>query len=88
MTSWSGREAQTLTRLTLETYGTVCHLCGGPGATTADHVIPRKHGGLNVLANLRPAHRSCNSARGAMLLAEWFATRRYAAAVVPPSRQW
>jgi 5-methylcytosine-specific restriction endonuclease McrA len=45
----------------------VCHLCGKGGADTVDHVIP-----LSVapelahdMANLRPAHKSCNSRRGA-----------------------
>ena len=52
----------------------MCHLCGGPSATTADHVIPRKHGGSNALSNLAPAHLSCNSARGSMTLEEWFAS--------------
>lgn len=61
---WGGRRAQRLTQLTLDTYGTTCHICGRPGATTADHLIPRSHGGLDTIANLRPAHKSCNSARG------------------------
>ena len=44
---WGGREATRLTELTLATYGNVCHLCGLPGATTADHVLPRSRGGDN-----------------------------------------
>jgi 5-methylcytosine-specific restriction endonuclease McrA len=31
---------------------------------TFDHVIPVSKGGTNDLQNIRPAHRSCNSARG------------------------
>lgn len=84
---WSGRYARTMTALCLETYGTVCHLCGGPGATTADHIIPRKHGGTNALSNLAPAHQSCNSARGAMTLEEWF-TRHPLRSRLAPSRSW
>lgn len=43
----------------------VCWLCGKSGATTVDHVIPVSHGGpLRDPANLRPAHLSCNTARG------------------------
>lgn len=47
---------------------TVCALCGKPGTRrdplTADHITPAAHGG-GAIGNLRPAHRSCNSARGA-----------------------
>lgn len=68
MGSWGGREAQRLTRLTLATYGTTCwlrwdHECTLV-ATTADHVVPRSHGGGHELENLRPACAHCNSARG------------------------
>lgn len=84
---WSGRKAQRLTALTLATYGTTCHLCGRPGASTADHLIAREHGGDNSLDNLRPAHGSCNSRRRSMPLDQWFA--RYPIAVAaPPSRNW
>lgn len=48
----------------------VCWLCGYPGATTVDHVIPlrvlRETGQMhlaNAVGNLRPAHLSCNSRR-------------------------
>lgn len=45
-----------------------CWICGRDGADTADHVIPLSEGGdLTSLLNLRPAHRSCNSRRGANL---------------------
>lgn len=47
---------------------TVCTLCGKAGTRrdplTADHVIPAALGG-GARGNLRPAHRSCNSSRGA-----------------------
>jgi len=55
--------------------GDKCHLCGkrvnmslsgmhqmGP---TVDHLLPIVAGGLDELANVRLAHRSCNVARGA-----------------------
>ena len=42
----------------------MCHLCGKAGADTADHIIPLFQGGTNDLDNLRPAHRTCNSAKG------------------------
>jgi 5-methylcytosine-specific restriction endonuclease McrA len=89
--SWetNSRRRSELVAQVLALKGTTCHLCRQPGATTADHRIPRHHGGLNVLDNLEPAHRSCNTARGTMSLEQWFAAhpvpRREA---LPPSRQW
>lgn len=89
MRVWSGRYARTWTAATLAHWGTVCHLCRKPGADSADHVQPRSRGGNDTLANLRPAHHGCNSLRGDMPLAEWFAQhpvpRREA---LPPSRSW
>ncbi|GAA4178970.1 HNH endonuclease signature motif containing protein [Gryllotalpicola koreensis] len=62
---WGGRKAQEYVQLTLQTYGTVCWLCGLPGATSADHVIPRSKGGaVYNLDNLGPAHERCNESRG------------------------
>ena len=47
----------------------ICWLCGRPGATTADHVVPLALGGHPYdEANLRAAHRSCNSRRGAAVV--------------------
>jgi 5-methylcytosine-specific restriction endonuclease McrA len=50
----------------------ICHICGQPGSwndprdpLTADHVVPRAKGGH--LSVLLPAHRSCNSRRGASI---------------------
>jgi 5-methylcytosine-specific restriction endonuclease McrA len=52
----------------------VCGLCGHPGSTTVDLIIPLSKGGDPLdPANLRPAHgvdgcpwcfRKCNSSRG------------------------
>ena len=61
---WAGRYAQAMTRLTLTTWGRVCHICGKPGATSADHLLPRSRCGTDAITNLRPAHRRCNSRRG------------------------
>lgn len=38
--------------------GTICHLCGHPGATVADHVIPKRERPDLVAdpSNMRPAH--------------------------------
>lgn len=48
---------------------TRCWICGHPARPddplTADHVIPRAHGGPNTRDNYRAAHASCNIRRGA-----------------------
>lgn len=44
--------------------GTVCHLCGAGGATSADHLIPASHGGPDEYWNLAPVHVRCNTQRG------------------------
>ncbi len=52
----------------------VCHLCGRPiGGQDwdVDHVVPVSRGGGDELANLRPAHASCNRARGAGAAVRW-----------------
>jgi 5-methylcytosine-specific restriction endonuclease McrA len=65
---WGGRKAQAYVVLCLDTYGRVCWLCRLPGATSADHVIPRAKGGaVYDLANLAPAHKKCNESRGSRL---------------------
>jgi 5-methylcytosine-specific restriction endonuclease McrA len=64
VTSPGGRKQSALTAEVLRLYGTVCALCGGEGADTKDHIIPRSLGGSDALDNLRPAHRRCNSRRG------------------------
>lgn len=52
----------------LRVKGTTCHLCGGPDADSADHMIPVAHGGTNHIDNLEPVHHSvwphCNIKRG------------------------
>lgn len=92
-TGWSwethSRRRNHLTALTLTTYGRTCHLCRGEGADSADHLIPRSKGGANELYNLRPAHRACNTARGDMELAQWFARNPVPHRdPLPPSREW
>lgn len=82
--AWGGRGARALVGLVLEHYGPRCHLCQlpitattGPDRPSADHLVPRSAGGTNDLANLRPAHLSCNMRRGAKpLTAELLAQLR------------
>lgn len=62
----------------------ICWLCGKPGATTVDHVVPvsklpHDHPLVRDPANLRPAHTSCNSARG---------NRTTKGPTLPTSRRW
>lgn len=84
---WGGRRVAQITAQVLAHYGTVCHLCGMPGANSVDHIIPRVHGGTDELPNLRPAHRSCNYSRGAMPMAQW-RERHPLPERAPPSREW
>ena len=62
-------------------YGNRCYLCRVDLATlpekdrTIDHVIPFNKGGTNWPANLRPACRSCNSAKSDKSLDEYLKTK-------------
>lgn len=84
--SWAGRYGQRMRALVLAHYGTTCHLCGQPGADSADHLVPRSRGGDDSLANLRPAHRTCNAARQNRSVDAF--RKRFPAAAAQPSRQW
>lgn len=62
-----GRRWRRLVEQVLREDGDTCWLCGGPGATSGDHVIP-----VSVdpdlefdRGNVRPAHVGCNKRRGA-----------------------
>lgn len=44
--------------------GGICHLCGDPGANTADHLVPHAHGGTDDPRNLAACHIGCNKRRG------------------------
>ena len=61
--------ARTVSRV-LRTKGTVCHLCGVSGSTSADHVVPVAFGGTNELANLEPCHPRFNTLRGTLSVGE------------------
>jgi 5-methylcytosine-specific restriction endonuclease McrA len=41
--------------------GGVCCLCGQSGADTAHHVVEKRKGGSDDLANLRAVHRGCHN---------------------------
>ena len=60
----------------------ICWLCGQPGSDTLDHIVPLSiapHLGESP-DNVAPAHRSCNSSRGARL--------PQSARPLPVSRDW
>ena len=62
----AGSRWRALRRQVLEA-SDVCWLCGKPGATEVDHVLPLSQFPelAHDLANLRPAHKTCNSSKGA-----------------------
>lgn len=73
----------------LAEYGDTCHLCGRPGADTADHLVPRAHWGTDSLDNLAPAHQHpCNQKRGTLPLEQWFELYPITPPTYTPSRDW
>lgn len=87
---WGGRKLARMRALVLATYGTTCHLCEQPGADTIDHLVPAceaPHLEFE-LRNMRPAHGSCNYARGARPLEQWFAQRETRRVHLAASRDW
>lgn len=47
-------------------YGNACAYCGASGPLTADHRVPLSRGGRNVIGNIVPACKSCNSRKHTM----------------------
>jgi len=73
----NGRRVRAYNAAVFAAYGSLCHLCGRAGADTVDHLKPvSTHPALRwSIENGRPAHRSCNSARGnAALTPSWSAS--------------
>ena len=62
----NGRRVAAYNAAVFGTYGRTCHLCGRPGADTVDHLVPTSVDPSMrwEVSNGRPAHWSCNSARG------------------------
>jgi 5-methylcytosine-specific restriction endonuclease McrA len=78
----SHKRRQAIVAAMVARYGLQCWLCGSlidPSQVTADHIVPDSRHGGHSLANLRPAHKSCNSARGA---------RQRRSGVMLTRRQW
>lgn len=62
----SGGAEQARARRVLRAYATVCHVCGRPGATEVDHVVPLAEGGADDETNLAPVHATpCHQAKTA-----------------------
>jgi hypothetical protein len=67
----SAKDWAELVELVFSEKGRECVYCDAPAATI-DHVVPVARGGSNHHANLVPACKTCNSAKGArLLLEEW-----------------
>ena len=72
--TWGGRAIAAWRAAVVAVYGTTCVLCGepidlrrrhpDPRSFSIEHLECRSHGGPDRLANMRPAHLGCNSARG------------------------
>jgi hypothetical protein len=52
-----------------------CCYCGATEHLAADHIIPRKEGGLDIGENLIWACRSCNSSKSAIDMLEWMQSK-------------
>lgn len=61
----NGWQQQTEARQVMRRDARVCHVCGQPGATQVDHVVPVAQGGPDTLANKAPIHVDCHNAKTA-----------------------
>jgi 5-methylcytosine-specific restriction endonuclease McrA len=76
------RDRRAFRRASQKVRGLPCHWCGRP-STELDHVVAIADGGAPYdTANLVPACRACNAARGAEV------ARRRASGAGHPSRRW
>lgn len=94
MTSRTGRPwTRTKARVIRRDHG-ICHLCGRPGADSADHLTPVAHGGsVYAMGNLAAAHSQCNKIRGVKSIEQARAviaarTATHAPTQRPPTWDW
>jgi 5-methylcytosine-specific restriction endonuclease McrA len=68
MPSRTGRPWQRKKARVIRRDGGICHLCGQPGADSADHLVPYSQGGTDAASNLAAVHHNaeprCNRIRG------------------------
>jgi 5-methylcytosine-specific restriction endonuclease McrA len=68
MPARTGRPWQRIKARVIRRDGGICHLCGQPGADSADHLVPWSQGGTDDMSNLAAAHHNtpphCNRKRG------------------------
>ena len=65
------RRHQKHRQMIMAKYEGICHICEKPYADAIDHVVPVAKGGSDHPDNLRPAHTTCNSKKGARSYPEW-----------------
>lgn len=58
-------------RSLLVAFDGMCAYCGTAPATSIDHFVPLKSGGLDDFANIAPACRRCNSRKGSLDPKDW-----------------
>lgn len=66
-------------RASIRRSGAACHVCGlpidytlphlDPGAFVVDHLVPLHRDGPDTIANKAAAHRACNAAKAARIVA-------------------
>ena len=62
---------------TVNLFDNACAYCGAKRNLTMDHVIPIKSGGRNILSNIVPACKSCNSRKNSSDIIEWYTAQVY-----------
>lgn len=72
----SGSAEQQMHARVMARHRGICHVCGQPGATIVDDVIPLAEGGQPTAANKRPIHKRCHDTKTAAEAARARARRR------------
>ena len=73
----TGWQIQADARRILRRHHNICHICGQPGATQVDHVVPIGEGGTDDDTNKRPIHpHPCHTNKTAAEAARARARRR------------
>lgn len=62
----------------LEYFDNACAYCGSTSNITRDHIEPVSKGGLNLISNIVPACKSCNSSKRNKPLVTWYTSQKFA----------